>query len=537
MPRLWTRPLRKLTPKTSLGFDAIEFADWLWEQLQIQAELRGEPEIAEYLPKLLEWQRWLLIHALELMPGPDMIFRFRTVLLLVARQNGKTVLMVYLILWRLFNDGAKLIIGTAQTVEIAEEAWELAVAVAEAIPELEQEIAQQRGIVRRAGKFALQLETRERYKLAAASRRGGRGLSGGELVLLDELREHQTWNSWSAVSKTTLAKKRAQVWGFSNAGDASSVVLSYLRKMALRAMGTPEALAALKAAGVSLELTAEDEREDVASDSIFLAEWSAPEGSSKWDRDGWAAANPSMGHTGLDERAIAAACATDPEWIFRTEVMCEFVNMVGKGPFPNGAWAGTLEPVVQRAKKRGGAYCIDMSADRKMVHVSVAFWDKDGRRRVEIAASRAGTEWVVPWLTSKKRRIAVTHLALQKRGAPIASEWEALEKAGDKHGFELVEFQLSAWTGQFYDAISRAVSDDDELRETVLTHGAQPILDLAANTAAIKALGDGGWTIDRTNSPEDAAPLMAAIGAHGLLLSAPEPPATSAYEEHDLLVV
>jgi phage terminase large subunit-like protein len=40
-----------------------------------------------------------LIHALELLP--DGTFRFRTVVLLVARQNGKSTLMQVLTLWRM----------------------------------------------------------------------------------------------------------------------------------------------------------------------------------------------------------------------------------------------------------------------------------------------------------------------------------------------------------------------------------------------------------------------------------------------------
>jgi hypothetical protein len=79
-PRLYTPPLVQgrpgpctcgcaLTPATSAGFGAVTFAT----------------EVAKV--ELLPWQRWLLIHALELRPGGR--FRFRTVLLLISRQNGK----------------------------------------------------------------------------------------------------------------------------------------------------------------------------------------------------------------------------------------------------------------------------------------------------------------------------------------------------------------------------------------------------------------------------------------------------------------
>src|SRR5215211_6573739 len=92
MPRVWTRPLRELTPETSLGFEVINFSE----------EILGL--------ELLPWQRWLFIHGLEL--KPDGNYRFRTVLTLVVRQNGKTTALNILTLWRLIMDGARVIMGT-----------------------------------------------------------------------------------------------------------------------------------------------------------------------------------------------------------------------------------------------------------------------------------------------------------------------------------------------------------------------------------------------------------------------------------------
>ena len=72
-PRIYTPPLRELTPETSLGFLFIEFCDSL-----------GQP--------LLPWQKWLSIHALEFIGTfpEDWSFRFRYIIVLVSRQNGKT---------------------------------------------------------------------------------------------------------------------------------------------------------------------------------------------------------------------------------------------------------------------------------------------------------------------------------------------------------------------------------------------------------------------------------------------------------------
>jgi hypothetical protein len=74
----------------------------------------------------MPWQKWFLIHALELHPtevgedGNRPLFRFRKVVLLVGRQNGKSTVMQALTLWRMFVDRCNLVIGTAQDLEIAE---------------------------------------------------------------------------------------------------------------------------------------------------------------------------------------------------------------------------------------------------------------------------------------------------------------------------------------------------------------------------------------------------------------------------------
>ena len=75
-PRLYTPPLRELTEDTSLGYACIDYA-------------------RDVLKKnLYPWQEWALIHAFEITGelGGDWMFRFRTVLFLISRQNGKTVL-------------------------------------------------------------------------------------------------------------------------------------------------------------------------------------------------------------------------------------------------------------------------------------------------------------------------------------------------------------------------------------------------------------------------------------------------------------
>lgn len=494
-PRLWTKPLRPLNRRTSLGYAAVDFAAWVRARLVQLAEELDQPELVDLAPALLPWQRWFLIHALELLPGPEMTFRFRTVLLLVARQNGKTSVLVYLILWRLFQDGAPMIIGAAQNLDVAEETWQKVVDIAEAIPELADELEK---VSTGNGKKFIKLDTRERYRPQASNRRGGRGWSG-DMVLLDELREHQTWDAWAAISKTTMARDRAQVYGVSNAGDSASLVLRHLRKAALasiegRTLGADDA----DEAEAALEFLDEA--------AIGLFEWSAADGRTRWDKDGWYEANPSLGHT-IKEAAIASAASSDPDAIFRTEVLCQFVDTGNGGPFPDQTWHDTkvAKGSFTRDPDAGFVCLVDTSFDRKTTFIGVGFFDTEGRPHMELAAQRAGTDWVIPWFQSADRKVTPTAIALQTKGAPASSLTPDFEEAG----IEIIDWSgpdLGIASGILFDWVTTA-----HLATLV-----QPVLDIAATTAFTKPAGDG-WLIDRKNSPQEAAPLVCAAGVVWLL--------------------
>lgn len=450
-PRLFTPPLRPLTRSTSAGFEACDFAE---DVLGID---------------LLPWQRWLLIHALEL--TPEGLFRFRTLLVLVARQNGKSTLAQVWALWRMFVDAAPLVIGTAQNLDLAEEVWMGAVDMVESVPELAAEVA---AVDRTNGKKALRLQSGERYKVAAASRRGGRGLSG-DFVLLDELREHQSWDAWGAVTKTTLARPRAQVLGLSNAGDDTSVVLNHLRAVALR-----------------------DRGKDTADIGLF--EWSAVDDCDPADREQWALANPSLGYT-ITERAIEGALTTDPEHVFRTEVLCQRVDMGARSSLP--AWPERLD---ERSRPEPGwrmAFAVDVSWDRLTTWITAAAVRPDGRVHLEVVASALGTDWVTPWLSQRLDVWQPVAVAVQAAGAPASTIAQAIEEAvGTPRIARLGTADLGKACGMLFDHVTAGQ----------VVHVGQQQLDDAARTAVVRPLGDS-WVFDRKKSPIDIAPLMAAAEA------------------------
>jgi phage terminase large subunit-like protein len=498
-PRVFTPPLRPLTPESSLGFAVIEFAE----------DVIGI--------RLHPWQKWLYIHALETLD--DGSFRFRTVVVLVARQNGKSTWSQILSLFFMYVLGVRLVLGTAQDLDTAEEVWQGAVDLVTETdederplrPELAEMVAD---VVRVNGKKALNLKTGERYKVKAANRRAGRGLSG-DLILLDELREHQTWDAWGAITKTTMARSNALVTVLSNAGDASSVVLRYLRKMAHAAVGDPDGIN--RSDDPSALLGDEVELAVDPDDSLGVFEWSAPPGCDIMDPTGWAQANPSLGF-GIAERTIRSAAKTDPEWVFRTEVLCQWSDGTLEGPFPPGAWEAGRDPDSGVAPNAPVVLGLDVSWDRSTAHIGLAGRREDGLIHVEHLASRVGTDWVIPWLTSpdRQQRIRDAGVVVQVSGAPVSSLVDALQDAGIRV-LEWKGADLGAATGAFYDLVRLGARDEDG-NPAGLRHRPQPALDVAAATAMTRPSTDA-YVWDRKKSPTDIAPLVAVTGAAWFVMS------------------
>lgn len=337
-PRLFTPPARRLTRRTTRGFEVAEFADMI-----------GEP--------LLPWQDWLVKHALEL--NRDGTFRFRVILVLVARQNGKTSVKRTVSLWRLYIDGARLVLGVAQDVALAREVWNHTIGTIHTTPDLAAEL----DYIRRVnGDEHFRITSGGRYKIAASNRRAARGLSVDELNI-DELREQRDWDAWSALSKTTSARINGQIWAMSNAGDDQSVVLNQLREAAL------------------------SDRDP----SIFLAEWSAEDGCELDDTKAWAQANPALGYI-MSEQAVRSAIGTDPPSVFRTEVLCQKVDALDSA-IDLPAWKDCADPAGTLAAVRDRIVtCVEVAPDGEHVTLAAAAALNDGRVRVEIVNAWDNTD-------------------------------------------------------------------------------------------------------------------------------------------------
>lgn len=346
---------------TSWGFSAIEFAE----------QVIGM--------KLHPWQRWLFVHALECRQRSVML-RYRFVLVLIARQNGKTSIVEVKNLWKLYVMQVPLVIATAQNLDVAEESWDKAVEIIEGTPELAAELD---AVVKVNGKKSFKLRGGQRWKVQAANRRGGRGLSA-EDVNLDELREHQKWDAWGAVTKTTTARDDAQIWSFSNAGDDASVVLNDQQAKGRAAAENP----------------------DRADPAVGHFEWSAPDetrctcgrtsGTPHYDhclllsREVQAQANPSAGLPfGIPWDVLRTYAQSDRDEIYLTEHLCVRVaDLSGKSIDP-GVWRARGDAESRRAG--AVALSVDISADREWSAICLYGIRADGLGHLQVLDYLEGT--------------------------------------------------------------------------------------------------------------------------------------------------
>jgi hypothetical protein len=468
-PRLWTPPLRELTPETSYGFAVIDFArDVLQEPLDA-------------------WQEWVAIHAGELLE--DGRPRFRTVLILVARQQGKTHLLKVLSLFWLYVEQFPLILGMSTNLDTAREAWEKAVDAAESVEALAS-LTPSNGVRRANGEQCLTTSDRCRYKIAASNRRGGRGLTVDRLVL-DELREHRDWSAWNAATNALNARPYGQAFAITNQGDDESVVLNSLRDNALQFIQTGEG----------------DER-------LGLFEYSAPEGADLLDLEALAQANPNVGRrvdwdTLLGPARRAKVAGGEEEAGYRTEVMCQRVRHLDPA-VDLDRWAECSSPDSMDNVKNRTVLVFDVAPDGQHATLAVAARTDDEKVRVELVESWSGIGCVsqliadLPgWLERIKPR-AIGWFPAGPAAAVAADMAESRSRHWPPAGVQIEELRDTA-------AVCMGFSED--VKGDRILHSNQALLN--DHVAAVQKLKTGDrWVFSRRGHGHADAAYAAAGAAH-----------------------
>lgn len=489
LPRIWTPPLVTgppgpcgcgcaLTPGTSYGFAFLEFARMLGAQLR-------------------PWQRWSAIHAGELLP--DGRPRFRVLLVIVGRQNGKTLLVLLLILWWMFIDRVPLVIGTSGDRLKAKKAWRKVIEMAERIPVLRAQLPTVH-MRKTLGEEDFWNTHGSHYQFAAPNSGAGRSDTVNRGVV-DELREHKTWDAYNAIDGAMNAVDDAQLACITNQGSALAVVLHSLRSAAVRYISTGE-----------------------GDPSLGLLEWSAPEGSQPTDVGALAMANPSLGDgitlDALIGKAIRAQDAGGDELQeFLTEYMCIAVTLLKPA----------IDPVIWALRKHPAPPNLREHRDRLALLVEVS---KEGDHATLAGAAvlpggKVHVEIIAAWDSTKQLRDDLPGLVATIRprvlgwfpNGPTAAVLAALKNPGTGKRWPPYGVKLEEITSE---TAAVCMGFDEQITSGDLTHTDDPLLNAHIEQTTPQVRSQGVFTYARrSGAPIDAT--YAAAGAVHLARNLPPP--------------
>src|SRR5262245_22208272 len=447
LPRIATAPLAELTPATSFGYDVIEFAE----------RVLGET--------VLPWQRWLLIHLGELLP--DGRPRFRHVLVLVARQNGKTRVARWLVLYWLFVERVEFVLTTSTDRSYAKKAWEATNLVIKGCPALAAQLGRIRLTISEEATI-----TRRGSELGFAANNASAGRSRTiSRALIDEVREHDDLDAWGAITGAMNAVPYGQVVAISNQGDDTAVLLDALRDPAVAFIETGEG----------------DPR-------LGLFEWSALPGADPTDLDALAAANPSP-LVGLDDLAAVGRRAELAGGIelagFRTEVMCQRVELLDPA-IDAAAWSACAhaDPIDLAAHRGRVALCLDVATDETHATL-VAAATIGGVTHVEVVAAWERLDAVRRELPALVERIRPGRLGWLPAGPAAALAADLAERRAGGWPPRRVELTpIKSDTAAVCMALPSLVASG------AIRHGADPMLDAHVARAQRLRRGDA-WVFGR----------------------------------------
>lgn len=459
-----------LTPQTSLGFAFETFC----------RDTVGQP--------LDPWQRWLAIHALEELP--DGRPRFRQLIVLVARQNGKTEFLVLLSLWWMYVLDVGIILGTSTQLKYARESWAKVVKLARRVAWLHAEIARVResnGEQEIAVWNPERTDVGSRYLIAAANSEGGRSLTIGRLVE-DELRQHFDYSAHDAAENAMNADTMGQAWAISNAGTERSIVLNDFTASALKFIATGDGDVRLGYFG-----------------------WTAPEDCDITDPVAQASANPNLGRPPwgrVDPDALMSKARRaklnggEQEDSFRTECLCIRIrdrSDVDEDRIPAEAW---LDCTDHESKIVGSVvFAVDMPPAGDRVSIAVAGRRADGLAHIGIIDYRPGTDWA-------PKRLA----ELVEKWEPAVVMWQPNAPIGALDQlFKDAHVRLTGMSSTEMADACGALKDD--VVNGRLRHVGAAVLDDAFNSAERRVGVEGSWVWGRRKSAGDISPLVAATEA------------------------
>ena len=412
---------------------------------------------------LMEWQRFVCIHGHKV--RADGRWAHSELGLIMARQQGKSTLMMLRILTGMFVWGEGLQLASAHRLTTSLETFRQIVGLIESHPKLEKEVKKIRW---QHGAEEIELFGNRRFVVKAANN-AARGLSKPETIHLDELREYKDEDAWSSMRYSMMAAKNPQVWIYSSAGDQHSVILNKLRERALASATT--------------------------NDPIGWFEWSAepdapillPSGEMNWSA--FAQANPSLGITIHPDNLKAVI--NDPPDIVRTEVLAQWVDTINSA-IDAQKWALCQIDAIPLDPEQPTWLGLDLSPDRKFGAL--------------VAAQRlSGERFYIQLLHTWSNDYSLNDLAVANDIAPYVRKYNTQTVAYSKRTSQAVASRLSSAGIQVTDMDGAIYAESCDrwlgaINSHRLQHSGQEELTQQTLSAAKLPFGDGSWIIGRRAS-------------------------------------
>lgn len=404
---------------------------------------------------LMPWQE---IAARYLTARSGERWTFRSVCVVVARQNGKTTFLDPRIVMGL-RMGRRMI-HTAQNRAIPRETF-LRVAAALVNDDQVTEIRFANG------QEVIKYANGGRYTLVAPNP-NVRGNAVDD-IFIDEVRQQKNFELIAALKPTMTAAKDPQIVYLSNAGDESSAVLNDLRARA----DTDRSLAYL--------------------------EWSASPDRPVDDRAGWAEANPALGTTiQLDTLEDFFATLPGAEW--ETEHLCRWVITMAPRIMGDDVWQ-RAKGWLEKPKRPAMGISVDPSGTR--ASAAIAWRQSDGTIGVRVIADVHGApiniDVLGPDLNQRAMRMGATDV--------VYDPWTDAELAKHfNHAKAVIGREFANNSGTFV-----SVAEGQRLRwDDAEAVGA----DLP--WTARKAHESGAWMAVKAKDDKPITAILAAIRAVGM---------------------
>jgi phage terminase large subunit-like protein len=454
--------------------------------------LKGKSRVNEVLDmikrlnmdKLMPYQEWVLRDMMAV--DKKNLYRRKTCLLLISRQNGKSHLGRVRVIWGLFyGDEKKHIIMSSNRatalMTFREIAW-----IIESTPELK---AMTKAIRYANGGERIELLNGATLDIVSDTRDSARGRTA-DFLWIDEIREISE-DGYKAAVPVTRARANAQTLLTSNAGDHFSSVLNSLVERA----------------------------KDYPPESFGYYEYSAPQYckiditlDSFW-RDAVAPSNPALGFT-ISRKSIEEAIATNPIEQTRTETLCQWIDSL-QSPWPHGILEETSDSTIEIAAGGYTIFAFDTSPSKRNGSLVAGQILPDGRIGIGI-------------LETYSSQVAIDELKMAASIKAWCDIYKPRLVCYDKYATQTMADRLSN-AGVMVEDVSgqafyKACGDllEGLVNHRVVHNGQAEFIQQMNNCAA--KVNDSAWRIVKRKSAGDiSAPIGIAMAVSKLMIPAPKP--------------